>query len=44
MLYFILENLEKESLVNKFLEMTLIYSNKYTHIHIYTSDDDPKYF
>ena len=34
---------EKEPLVNNLLEMTLIYS-KNTHIYIYTSDDNPKYF
>ena len=48
MIHFILENIyniiEKESRVNKLLEMTLIYSKKYTHIYIYTSDDNPKYF
>ena len=34
---------EKESLVNNLLEMTLIYL-KNTHIYIYTSDNNPKYF
>ena len=48
MIQFIHENIynnkEKESLVNNLLEMTLIYSKKYTHIYIYTSDDDPQCF
>ena len=48
MILFILENIyniiEKEFPINKLLGMTLIYSRKYTHIYIYTSDDDPKYF
>ena len=44
MIYFILENIEKESPTKKWLEMTLIYSKKYTHIDIYTSDDNPQYF
>ena len=49
MIQFIQENIykiikEKESLVNNLLEMALIYSEKQTHIYIYTSDDNPKYF
>ena len=36
--------IEKESLVNNLLEMNLIYSKKYTHIYIYTNDDNPQYF
>ena len=40
MIYFILENIEKESPAKKLLEMTLIYSKKYTHTDIFTSDDN----
>ena len=47
MIQFIHENIykkETKSPVNNLLEMTLIYSEKKTHIYIYTSDDNPKYF